>query len=918
MRHKLGITAMVFATLVAAGAVLEEKNAFAQAFGTALPRAPIEPLGVVGVPDMNEVGLLDRTGTNANLWPGSPVTKPGQKSTLRVLGKALFWDMQVGGDGIQSCASCHFHAGADNRIVNQISPGRDKKADIAALNAQMGTVHFAGIANDLANSGFDVDEQGLVIAGATADAIDGTPGLLPSDNPDTDINDVMSSQGIRAGTHIGLSGNRVDLHTLAESDPGFDNAFGEAPAAALPDTVRRVPGRNSPSALNAVYNLRNFWDGRANMYFNGVNPFGINDPDAKVKVYSATTGLGEERLDIPFSSLASQAVGPIGSVVEMIFDGRSHQELGKKLTAPGVVPLDGQAIAENDSLLGTYRAGSGRGMTKTYAELIKASFDQRFWGDGSGNDVCLDADGNAVGVASAETPCTSDYTLLQWNFPLFFGLAVQAYEATLTTPETIVDLIAGGKATGTITNAAGTGRNRKVVNVNVNGLALEGCIAAVALNTSAAQQAIATGLCTTHYAKFIHPKATSGTESALAPFPVTNGAKIGGQCTGSLTSTTAVNTSADCVNARNTLLNVERGLGRFFAGATGCAICHFNPEFTGATVSTQTRFGAVLPVLPNGQLRRELEARAVMERMPTFNGLPAVYDVGFYNIGVRPTAEDISVGDKIGGVPLSFSMLQDIVNGGTNDNSGTGTDKPINLGKTLAAGALLSTALVPTDVNDLTPRPFPFEVGCAPGLVGGGNANNNPVNQCVPTVIANERLQINGSFKTPGLRNVKFTGPYMHNGSKMNIRQVVEFYETAGHFTNINFNNLDAGMRIFDLGPTDTAALVELMETGLTDWRVAHKEAPFDHPELCLPNGHDPATRETILVGLPAVGKTGTLNPIATFEEMLIGYENTDDENNILRSRSNSMRDPCTVPGLVAMGSIGPANSLIDVPPLLP
>ena len=31
--------------------------------------------------------------------------------------------MQVGSDGVQACASCHFHAGADNRTVNQINPG---------------------------------------------------------------------------------------------------------------------------------------------------------------------------------------------------------------------------------------------------------------------------------------------------------------------------------------------------------------------------------------------------------------------------------------------------------------------------------------------------------------------------------------------------------------------------------------------------------------------------------------------------------------------------------------------------------------------------------------------------------------------------------------------------------------------------
>src|SRR4028119_1221574 len=39
------------------------------------------------------------------------------------LGKALFWDMQVGTNGSQSCASCHFHAGVDNREKNQLSPG---------------------------------------------------------------------------------------------------------------------------------------------------------------------------------------------------------------------------------------------------------------------------------------------------------------------------------------------------------------------------------------------------------------------------------------------------------------------------------------------------------------------------------------------------------------------------------------------------------------------------------------------------------------------------------------------------------------------------------------------------------------------------------------------------------------------------
>ena len=75
----------------------------------------------------------------------------------------------------------------------------------------------------------------------------------------------------------------------------------------------------------------------------------------------------------------------------------------------------------------------------------------------------------------------------------------------------------------------------------------------------------------------------------------------------------------------------------------------------------------------------------------------------------------------------------------------------------------------------------------------------------------------------------------------------------------------------FDLGPTDTAAVVEFMETGLTDWRLAHEEGKFDHPEICVPHGHDPATGETILVGIPAVGAGGNAQPLQTFEEQVIG-----------------------------------------------
>jgi cytochrome c peroxidase len=49
------------------------------------------------------------------------------EKTLLVLGKALFWDVQVGSDGQTACATCHFHAGADHRVQNQLCQ-RDRSA----------------------------------------------------------------------------------------------------------------------------------------------------------------------------------------------------------------------------------------------------------------------------------------------------------------------------------------------------------------------------------------------------------------------------------------------------------------------------------------------------------------------------------------------------------------------------------------------------------------------------------------------------------------------------------------------------------------------------------------------------------------------------------------------------------------------
>ena len=113
-----------------------------------------------------------------------------------------------------------------------------------------------------------------------------------------------------------------------------------------------------------------------------------------------------------------------------------------------------------------------------------------------------------------------------------------------------------------------------------------------------------------------------------------------------------------------------------------------------------------------------------------------------------------------------------------------------------------------------------------------------------------------------------------------------------------------AEIRIFDLGIPDTAAMIEMMDTGLTDWRLAYEEGKFDHPELCVPHGHD-VGGETILVGIPAVGSNGHADPLATFEDIVA---------NTGASVAHDLTDGCTVPGY-ANATDTPATSTIDTPP---
>jgi cytochrome c peroxidase len=66
-----------------------------------------------------------------------------------------------------------------------------------------------------------------------------------------------------------------------------------------------------------------------------------------------------------------------------------------------------------------------------------------------------------------------------------------------------------------------------------------------------------------------------------------------------------------------------------------------------------------------------------------------------------------------------------------------------------------------------------------------------------------------GKFRTPPLRNVAITGPYMHDGSLRSLSEVIEFYDAGGGPN--PFQNLE--MRPLGLAPEEKVALVEFLKS---------------------------------------------------------------------------------------------------------
>ena len=439
--------------------------------------------------------------------------------------------------------------------------------------------------------------------------------------------------------------------------------------------------------------------------FNGFSPFGNRDPDAGIFVTAGRSTVATKvRLALDDASAASQAVGPPGSPVEMSCGGRTFADIGRRLLDNLI--LSRQKIAPTDSVLAAM-SGPRR---PTYRDMVKAAFQPRLW--------------NATQPVSLGG---ANYTQIEANFPLFFGLAIQLYESTLVSDQTPLDAYLQG-------------------------------------NTQA--------------------------------------------------------------------MNAQQVEGmNLFVGKGKCVNCHGGPELT------------------NAATRLRLEPRERIERMLMADNLTTLYDNGFYNTGVRPTAEDLAAGGTDPwGNPLSFTRQYNTLLQGGN------VPDPFEVD--VCKFEIPLTAAIPCDA---TAKP----------AVGFRDA-------------------VDGAFKTPTLRNIALTGPYFHNGSRSTLKQVIEFYNRGGDrrgedasntsgfdhpaVNQHNGSNLDADMTNLNLTPEEEDALVKFMEVGLTDPRVAWERAPFDHPSLVIPQG-EVGNENSVTVRPPDAGVTTPRAQDALLQLREIGAE---------------------------------------------
>ena len=112
------------------------------------------------------------------------------------------------------------------------------------------------------------------------------------------------------------------------------------------------------------------------------------------------------------------------------------------------------------------------------------------------------------------------------------------------------------------------------------------------------------------------------------------------------------------------------------------------------------------------------------------------------------------------------------------------------------------------------------EVQLAPGIkINVNQTQLKQVSEPTPPDLGRYEITLNPSdrwaYRTPGLRNVALTAPYMHNGSLRTLEEVIDFYNQGGYAN----PGLDARLKPLGLTPDEKQQLVLFLES-LTGSRV--------------------------------------------------------------------------------------------------
>ena len=707
------------------------------------------------------------------------------KTAAIALGKALFWDVNVGSDGM-SCGSCHFSAGVDSRTKNQINPGiKSSKPSGQTYDAFPSGPSSGGPNYTLTLADFPLQRFSN-----------------PADKFSTvtyTTDDVVSSAGTFSGTFTGstkLTGSNDQCSRSV--DPIFHvNGVG----------TRRVEPRNAPSMINAVFSHRLFWDGRANDIFNGSSPWGDRDPDAGVWVKVNARSVVKQRLHLENSALASLATGPGLSDLEMSCRQRKWSDIGRKLLSRQ--PLQNQKVHNQDSVLGSLSlstAGNLKpGLKTIYKNLVTQAFNQKYWAY-----AALGPFGNAPG----QTP----YTQMEANFAMFFALSLQLYESTLVSDQAPIDL--------------------SPVDANVRPT----WVGLGKTDAEVSQLKRGGALFFNNHCNLCH--------------------------TGPVMSMAAVTTNA-------TLLTPTPGK-TFGPVATPIA---YGPDAFGTGNAAKA---AGMTQYVSG-ITRDFNA----------NFEPKLMDVGFTNTAVGDQDADLGLGgvDDFGH-PLSYSaQYLEYLKG----NSAGIYDALVP--KTRACDFIAGMA-----INLSNPEYLYFTAlddiildGSREGVLRTSNCAD-PTTAYIPSVAAAQAaaadpagdprmaLSVKAAFKIPTLRNIELTGPYMHNGSMANLEQVLDFYARQGNYFHENLHSQIVSISssvnstaVNGFGTSNKADLIAYLKA-FTDERVRYERAPFDHPEVVIPNGHkgnqalalqgnplNGSLAQEDYLTVPAVGANGSVTPVKPF-----------------------------------------------------